>query len=355
MTGLQFACHHRYPGGFELDATFTAGDGVTALFGPSGAGKSTVFGLIAGLRRPKSGKISLGNRVLLDTTTGVYLPPERRQVGVVFQDQLLFPHLSVRQNLLFGRRRSAGRIDFQRLVQLLEIGELLDRRPDTLSGGQQQRVALGRAILCEPQLLLMDEPLTGLDESLKDRILTYLERAVGEWRIPTLLVSHDQSDVRRLADQVVVLEAGRVIASGPTATTLDRAALARPSQHPDLVNLLRITNLRRVKDHWEGNVGEQLLHLPSAKSLCDGGTALVRFLPHDVALSREPILSVSIRNQLHGVVRELVPLADRSFVAIDVGQFLWAEVTNESVRELNVQAGQSITCLVKTAAIEILE
>jgi molybdate transport system ATP-binding protein len=222
MGVLHFDCVLRYEGGFEVAAGFEAGSGVTALFGPSGAGKSTVLALIAGVLRPQRGRIRLGDRVLTDAAARVFVPPERRRLGVVFQDHLLFPHLTVRRNLQFGQGRHAARkVDFGRLVEVLELGGLLERLPAALSGGQRQRVALGRALLCGPELLLMDEPLAALDRELKDRVLTYLERALAEWRVPTLFVSHDRNDVRRLADRVVLLEAGRVVASGKTDETLN--------------------------------------------------------------------------------------------------------------------------------------
>jgi molybdate transport system ATP-binding protein len=221
MGVLHFDCGLRYESGFEVAATFEAGSGVTALFGPSGAGKSTILSLIAGVLRPQRGSIRLGNRLLTDAEARVFMPPERRRLGVVFQDHLLFPHLTVRCNLRFGQGRHAVRtVDFGRLVEVLELGDLLERLPDALSGGQRQRVALGRALLCGPELLLMDEPLAALDRDLKDRVLTYLERALAEWRVPTLLVSHDQADVRRLAERVVIVETGRVVASGKTDETL---------------------------------------------------------------------------------------------------------------------------------------
>jgi len=356
MSGLEFDCRHQYPGGFLLEARFQAGDGVTGLFGPSGSGKSTVFALTAGILRPEVGTIRLAGRVLLDTAAGICLPPEQRRIGVVFQDHLLFPHLTVRQNLLFGKRARLDQpIDLERVAAVLELGGLLERRPGTLSGGQQQRVALGRALLRGPELLLMDEPLTGLDEGLKERILTYLERALAEWRIPTVLVSHDQVDVRRLAERVVVLEKGRVIESGPTATTLDRAVLARLDHGPGPINLLRVHALRQVSEHWEGQVGMQTLHLPSGVGFTAGGSALLRFLPRDVILSRTAVNGLSARNQLHGHIREVMPLGERIFVAIDVGQFLWAEVTAAAAQELGLQAGAAITCVIKTAAFEPLE
>jgi molybdate transport system ATP-binding protein len=222
MNALQFDARLRYPSGFELAARFEAGDGVTALFGPSGSGKTTVLALIAGLLRPTGGKIRLREHLLVDTEARLFLPPERRCVGIVFQDHLLFPHMTVRKNLVFGSGRAGGRaIDFARVVDMLEIGEFLDRLPASLSGGQKQRVSLGRALLRGPALLLMDEPLTALDQGLKERILTYLEQAVAEWHIPTLFVSHGRADVRRLADRVVVLDAGKVMAEGPVAEVMD--------------------------------------------------------------------------------------------------------------------------------------
>jgi molybdate transport system ATP-binding protein len=221
MSTLSFQARFSYESGFRLDAEFEVDSGVTALFGPSGAGKTTIIGLIAGALRPQEGTIRLGNCPLVDTTIGLFLPPERRRVGVVFQDDLLFPHMTVRKNLLFGKGRAGARpMDFDRVVQVLEIGELLHRFPSSLSGGQAQRVALGRALLRGPELLLMDEPLAGLDLELKGRILTYLERALAQWRIPALFVSHDREEVRRLADRVVLVERGRLVAEGPAAEAL---------------------------------------------------------------------------------------------------------------------------------------
>jgi len=221
MPHLEFHCQHRYASGFTLDAQFVAGESVTALLGPSGAGKTTILALIAGLLRPEQGRIQLGERVLLDTSRRKAVSPEQRGVGLVFQEHRLFPHLTVERNLRYGqRRRPARAIDFSEVVETLEIGELLRRYPRTLSGGQRQRVALGRALLRGPDLLLLDEPLVALERDLQDRILTYLERALGTFRIPTLLVSHDASLARRLARDVVLVENGKVVRSGKTEEIL---------------------------------------------------------------------------------------------------------------------------------------
>jgi molybdate transport system ATP-binding protein len=220
---LEVACRLRYPSGFLVDAAFTTDAAITALLGPSGSGKTSILSVIAGLRRPDAGRVCLEGRVLFDRTSGVNLPPEARRVGYVFQHQLLFPHLSVRRNLLYGRRRrtsGARRMDFDRVIRVLELGHELDRLPHTLSGGQGQRVALGRALLSEPGLLLLDEPLAALDEELRDRVLGYVEQVLHEWQVPTLYVSHNPAEVRRLAGWVVRLEEGRVQAAGTPAAVL---------------------------------------------------------------------------------------------------------------------------------------
>jgi molybdate transport system ATP-binding protein len=220
---LEFRCRLRYPSGFTLDARFTTEAPVTAIFGPSGSGKTSILSVIAGLRRPDEGRVRLGARVLQDSAAGILLRPEARRIGYVFQDHLLFPHLSVRANLLYGwRRRPAGArpVDFDRVARVLELGPVLDRLPHTLSGGQRQRVALGRALLCGPELLLLDEPLVSVDEALKKRVLDYVEQVLGEWQIPTLYVTHDPGDARRLARHVVVLHNGRVTAEGLPAVLI---------------------------------------------------------------------------------------------------------------------------------------
>jgi len=208
---LGFRCEHRYPDGFRLDAGFELDERVTALVGPSGCGKSTVLAIIAGVLRPEKGAVRLGERVLLDTGRGIDVPPERRGIAIVFQDHLLFPHLSVEGNLRFGLKRGAPRaIEFHRVVDVLELHGLLHRSPQTLSGGERQRVALGRALLRGPELLLMDEPLAALDARLKDQVLHYLAQSFAEWRIPTLFVSHDHADTRRISSRVLVMEAGGI-------------------------------------------------------------------------------------------------------------------------------------------------
>jgi len=215
-------------GTFKLAVRFEAAGGVTALFGPSGAGKTTIVNMIAGLLQPDRGSIVLGDTVLFDAAAGINVPPHRRHIGCVFQEDRLFPHLSVRQNLDYGRRMSGlprNPDDFARIVALLDIGHLLERRPRLLSGGERQRVAVGRALLMRPGLLLLDEPLASLDAGRKREILPYLVRLRDDARVPMVYVSHTAAELRRIATKVVRLDAGRVVAAGGLelldATALD--------------------------------------------------------------------------------------------------------------------------------------
>jgi molybdate transport system ATP-binding protein len=214
-------------GGFKLAVRFEAAGGATALFGPSGSGKTSVVSMIAGLLTPDRGSIALNGTTLFDAAAGVNVPPHRRHIGYVFQEGRLFPHLSVRQNIDYGRRMSGHPRDaeeFGRIVKLLDISHLLDRRPRLLSGGERQRVAIGRALLMRPRLLLLDEPLASLDSGHKHEILPYLIRLRDEGMVPMVYVSHTASEVRRIATHVVRIEAGHVTASGGVALLAETAA-----------------------------------------------------------------------------------------------------------------------------------
>jgi molybdate transport system ATP-binding protein len=206
-------------GEFPINVSFTSDSGATALFGPSGAGKTSVINMIAGLLKPDRGRIVLDGETLFDEAARIAVPAWRRRIGYVFQEGRLFPHFTVQRNLDYGRWMGGHPADpaaFNRVVELLEIGHLLERRPGKLSGGERQRVAVGRALLIRPRLLLLDEPLASLDTARKRDILPYLERLRDEARVPIIYVSHNAAEVRRIASHVVRIEDGRVVATGTT-------------------------------------------------------------------------------------------------------------------------------------------
>jgi molybdate transport system ATP-binding protein len=356
MSLLNFQCQHRFPGGFELDVSFEVDRPIAALFGPSGSGKTSILSAIGGFLRPQSGKIHLADQLVLDTAAGVSLAPERRRLGIVFQDHLLFPHLNVEANLRYGQRRRRRRrsIELSRVVDVLEIGPLLRRYPHNLSGGERQRVAVGRALLSGPELLLMDEPLVSLDSALKTRILAYLERVVSQWNIPVLFVTHSQAEVRRLAQWVVILKGGHVVTAGPPDEALARPEPLAWTNSVGPVNLLRLDEVELHNCHATGRVGTQRLHLPAKDIPSPSSFLFVQFSPADVTLSRQDVAGLSARNRLHGVVRQMVPLSHATFVAIDIGQLLWAEVTPEAAAELDLKPGCDVTCLLKVHSLHVV-
>lgn len=234
---LELQMRHAF-GELELELAFRSAARTLALFGHSGAGKTSVLNAIAGLLEPRAGRIVLDGEVLLDTAAGVRVPVARRRIGYVFQDGRLFPHLSVRHNLLYGAptRDAAQRAEFDVVVDLLELGSLLERRPHNLSGGERQRVAVGRALLSHPRALLLDEPLTGLHAEARTQVLDYLRRLKQELRVFTVLVTHHADEVGALADEVIRLSAGRIVRQVPIAEFIARrAAFAaqEPSALPD--------------------------------------------------------------------------------------------------------------------------
>jgi molybdate transport system ATP-binding protein len=346
-------------GDFALDIDFRVGGGLTALFGRSGAGKTSAINAIAGLLHPRRGRILLDGSVLLDTDRGICVPAHKRRVGYVFQEGRLFPHLTVKQNLTFGRwfapareRRAAGLDD---VVDLLGIAGLLDRRPGRLSGGEKQRVAIGRALLANPRLLLMDEPLASLDARRKDEILPYLERLRDDARVPIVYVSHSIAEVTRLATTIVLISAGRVHAVGPVQEVLGRAELYPLAGRFEAgaVLAVRITehdarwNLTQLSGGF-GKLTVPRLDVPV-------GTALrVRIRARDVILANTRPTGISALNVLAARVERLVPIEEG---ALEVqlrlgGERLLARVTRRSGAALGLAPGSEVFAVVKTVAID---
>lgn len=334
---------------FQLDAQFTAPAGVTVLFGRSGSGKSTILKATAGLLRPDEGRVTLHDRTLCDTAKGIWLPPHKRGLGVIFQEGRLFPHLTVRQNLLYSRRKAPN---LSRVVEMLGIGDLLDRRPRALSGGEQQRVAIGRALLSDPQLILADEPLAALDEPRKAEILPYFERLRDEARCPILYVTHSPAEVARLATTVVVLDEGKVTRQGTPADVLGDPDVV-PAGIRGVGAVLEATVARHHEDGLtELDAGGVALFLPRTDA-APGTRTRIRIAAQEVILSRGRPEGLSALNILPGTVVSLrAGDGPGTLVVVDTpaGRLL-ARVTRRSAEALQLAPGVACHAVVKTVAI----
>ncbi|MFD1344759.1 molybdenum ABC transporter ATP-binding protein [Litorisediminicola beolgyonensis] len=346
---LSVALRHDFPD-TALDIAFEAPSGVTVLFGRSGAGKSSVIQAIAGLLAPDAGRIALGPRVLLDTEARICVPVHRRRLGLVFQDARLFPHLSVRQNLIYARR-GRGRLD--ETAALLGLEALLDRRPGTLSGGEAQRVAIGRALLSEPEMLLMDEPLAALDGARKAEILPYLERLCAEAGVPILYVSHNIAEVARLARHIVLIDGGRVLKAGPSEALLS---------DPDLVHVIGLREAGSVMQArvraqsgdglTELEVSGGTLWLPQIDA-APGVSLRIRILAQDVLLASRRPEGLSALNVLPATVIAMRRGSGPGVVAqLRVGSdTLLARVTRRSAEALGLEPGAPCFAVLKSVAV----
>ena len=349
-------CHRL--GSFVLDARFETGSGLIALFGRSGSGKTSIINIIAGLIRPDRALVTIDGMVLVDTECGAFVPRHRRRIGYVFQEGRLFPHLTVRQNLLYGRwfapRMKRGD-DLERVVDLLGLDSLLERRPGRLSGGEKQRVAIGRALLADPRLLLMDEPLASLDEQRKTEILPYIERLRDESKVPIVYVSHSIAEVARLAMTVVLLSEGKVAAVGPTSEIMQRLDLLPLTGRAEAGAVIEAT----VERHDDGfgltelssRAGRWTLHRLDAPV---GARLRLRVRARDVMLARSAPTDLSALNVLPGIVAA-IGSHDGSIVEIRVdcsGEALIARLTRYSVERLGLTPGTPIFAIVKSAALD---
>ncbi|WP_428677527.1 molybdenum ABC transporter ATP-binding protein [Reyranella sp.] len=340
-------------GAFRLTARFTAAPGLTALFGRSGSGKTSLVSIVGGLIRPDRGRVTIDGQTLVDTERGLFVPAHKRRIGYVFQDSRLFPHLSVRRNLLYGRwfaRGSGGATaDLGSVVELLGIGHLLERHPDSLSGGEKQRVAIGRALLARPRLLLMDEPLASLDEARRAEILPYIERLRDEAGVPLLYVSHSVAEVARLATTVVIMAEGAVTAVGtvqdilPMADAGDGGAVldARIVRHDETFHL-------SVLESAAGELQVPRLDAPV------GAPVRAYIRSRDVMLSLQPPVDISALNVLAGRIASISPTTRaQADIRLDCnGAVLVARLTAKSVDRLALVPGRPVYAVVKSVSFE---
>ena len=337
-------------------AEFTAR--VTGLFGASGSGKTTLVEIIAGLRRPDGGRICLDETVLTDVATGVFLPPERRRIGYVPQDGALFPHLNVDGNLRFGERRAAtagSAFSRDRVCTVLGIGGQLSRRVTDLSGGERQRVALARALVSAPRLLLLDEPLAGLDAARKETILPYLQRIRDEFALPMVYVSHAAQEMIALCDEMAVLSDGRLLQHGSVAEVFRQPA------NPEVARIVGVETVQpaRVVEVRDGLatvvLGQVRLTALAADLPPDATTVLVSIRAEDVILLKDAgAVQTSARNRLTGTVRAIMAAGPTLRIELDCGFPLVAVLTRQSADELGLAVGDRLGALVKAPNIHLI-
>lgn len=339
-------------GDFTLELDLKVSGERIGIFGPSGSGKSTLVNLLAGLTRPDYGQILLDGQPLFDSSNRVNLPPHRRRIAMVFQQHGLFPHLTVRKNLLYGHQRcptAERRIELDEVAEVLELIDLLEQKPETLSGGQSQRVALGRAILASPRLLLMDEPLSALDDDLRYRIIPYLNLVSERFGIPFVFISHSLVEMRLMADQVAVLEKGRLTG----LVTPEQLARQRMGQSPaGYINLLELGHPQEKQGllayPWAG--GELLL---SGNAGTENG--LFELSSKDIILCKRHPDAISARNLLPCTVRSLFEAGSKIGVELDCkGGTLVAEIVPDAARELEITTGSMVWAAIKASAFRRL-
>ncbi len=345
-------------GAFALDARFEAGAGITALFGRSGSGKTSLVNTIAGLLRPDRGVVEVEGQVLFDSRRGIDMPTARRRVGYVFQEGRLFPHLSVRQNLLYGwwfTPKKERYVGLDRVVELLGLGQFLERRPGELSGGEKQRVAIGRALLASPQVLLMDEPLASLDEHRKSEILQYIERLRHEIKIPIVYVSHTIEEVVRLADTIVLMSEGKVRAVGRPDEIMGRLDL-----RPMTGRYERGAVIETRVSAYDEKYGLITLSFPGGQLLATnvsasiGEPVRVRVRARDVSLALVPPAGISILNVLHGRIAEIsLEQGPAVEVRVRIGDAsLLARITRRSLDLLRLEPGMEIYAMIKAISLD---
>lgn len=349
-------------GAFQLEAAFETAAPVVALFGRSGSGKTSLVNCLAGITRPDRGRIEINGAVLFDSARGIDLPPERRRIGYVFQDALLFPHLSVERNLFYGARlnrteeaAAETHIDAAQVIELLDLGHLLARRPALLSGGEKQRVAIGRALLANPRILLMDEPLASLDMERRHEILSYIELLRDRLRIPIVFVSHSVPEVTRLADLLVLLSAGRVIAAGDVHDVMNRLDLRPHTGRYEAGAVIESQVLAHDAEFGLTTLafdGGQLL-MPQI-DVEAGQRVRVRIRARDVSLATTRPQNVSLLNVLEGRLVELSTEAGAIVEArIQIGAvFLVARITRRSAQLLQLAPGQTVFALIKAVSMD---
>lgn len=359
MPGLKIDIKYKIAG-FELDVAFDTTNSITGVFGPSGAGKSTLFNALNGVVKPDGGSIELNGNTIFSSTKKINLPLHKRKIGVVFQDFKLFPHLTAKENLLFAKKAKEGHL-FYKVVEMLNIKKLLGRKPVQLSGGEKQRIAIGRAILSQPDILLLDEPFSALDAKIKNEIIDFIKQIPVQFNIPILIISHELSDILQLSSEIILIKDGRI---------LNKGSIYDLFTHKPSIKLLSYSGLKNILELKVGHIDKEkeTICLSSTKSqgrikvisndmlanLKPGDNVKFFLAPEDVAISLQAINNVSIQNQIKGRVEDIFYINGKMICMVDAGIKIMAEIARASVDLLGLEKGKEVWCLFKSVAPRVI-
>ena len=364
---LEVQLKKTFPGAtapFELDVSFRTEPGISVLFGPSGSGKTTILGSVAGVLRPDAGQVTADGVCFFDAGKGVNLSIRRRQVGYLFQSLALFPHLTVFGNVAYGlggitfrgSKRAERRARVEGQLHKLRIAHLSDRYPRQISGGQQQRVALARALVNHPRVLLLDEPLSGLDLPVKQEILTDLREGVKSLRIPVLYVTHDAQEAARVGERLLVLENGRIVQSGDPVTVMKSPARETVARLADVGNILQVRLTEKNTEKFTQTVEADRcrLRIPLTRHAV-GSTLRLAVPAGDILVATEKPRSISARNILQGKVTSIERRDPQVRLMVNCGTILEVRLTPQAVEELELQLGKPVWLVIKAYSCHILE
>lgn len=346
-------------GDFRFRAkTFIPG-GIVGMFGPSGHGKSTLLKLLAGIENPDDGQIIIQGKEVFNRSCKINVRTPQRNLGMVFQEGRLFPHMTVRKNLLYGFKDSSS-IQFDEVVGLLEIENLLNKKPQQCSGGEKQRVALGRTLLSSPSILMLDEPFSALDQRLRRNIIPYLLKIHEKFNLPIFVVSHDLNDLLLLTNQLMVVENGSIRGMGTYNELYFDSATKKILQAEDPVNAIRLkaqsvdSKNGTLAFYYECSIPDNYILIDTGKKILPDDQVILSISPQNISLSLEKIKGISVRNQLTGKIGSIYIEGNKAFCKVDVGFPLLVEITMQALLSMSLKEGMNVCCMFKTSSMKFL-
>ncbi len=345
---------------FHLKVQTEISNGITGIFGPSGHGKTSLLNAIAGIVNPDDGRISIGDRIVFDSSKKINIAVKNRKVGYVFQDIRLFPHYTIEHNLNYGRKGRTKDRSFRDVVEILNIGHLLHKKPEECSGGEKQRVAIGRAILSGSEVLLMDEPFSALDVHLRKEIIPFLNAISRKFNLPVLIVSHDLPDLLSLTNQLLLLKDGKLLAQGKFQDLiLDERSLDAMHEsgwhsalHLYVFAKMEAKNMVLLKSN-RSDLQIQVLSQTLNGKVNINQKLRVLIKPENIALAKQPVANISLRNQIKGIIKKVFIKNGLAYCVVDVGENIIAEVTEASQKNMELVPGETVYCLFKSAALKV--